>query len=93
MTTSVCRFLDLDPVAFDDYEFSVENKSRKHRSSLLRTLASRTNEMAEPLLNRFPGKLGYSIYFAGIVVMGVLGALSAWWLHVLVSRKEAAEEV
>lgn len=41
------------------------------------------------LLKQFPGKLGYSIYFGGIVVVGLLGALSAWWLHVLVSRKEA----
>lgn len=41
------------------------------------------------LLKQFPGKLGYSIYFAGIVVVGVLGALAAWRLHVIVSRKEA----
>ena len=41
------------------------------------------------LLKRYPGKLGYSIYFGGIVVIGVLGALSAWRLHVIVSRKEA----
>lgn len=42
------------------------------------------------LLDRYPGKLGYSIYFAGIVVMGVLGALSAWRLHVIVSRQDAS---
>ena len=42
------------------------------------------------LLKTYPGKLGYSIYFGGIVVMGFLGALAAWRLHVLVSRKEAA---
>lgn len=41
------------------------------------------------LLNKFPGKLGYSIYFGGIVIVGLLGAMSAWWLHVRVSRKEA----
>lgn len=55
VTQSVCTFLEVDPGAYDDYLFSVENKSRKHRSSMLRTLASRTNELAEPLLNRIPG--------------------------------------
>ena len=39
------------------------------------------------LLERFPGKLGYSIYFMGIVVMGLLGVLSAWKLNVLTSKK------
>ena len=41
------------------------------------------------LLEQYPGRLGYSIYFAGIVVMGVLGAMAAWWLHVRVTPKEA----
>ena len=44
------------------------------------------------LLQRYPGKLGYSIYFGGIVIFGVLGALSAWRLHVIVSRKEALQQ-
>jgi MFS family permease len=39
------------------------------------------------LLDRFPGKPGYSIYFAGIVFMGLLGTLSAWRLHVLVRNR------
>jgi len=38
------------------------------------------------LLERFPGKLGYSLYFGGIVVMGILGTMAAWRLHVLVRR-------
>jgi len=40
------------------------------------------------LLERFPGKLGYSIYFAAIVAGGVLGAAAAWRLHVIVSKRE-----
>jgi predicted MFS family arabinose efflux permease len=39
-----------------------------------------------PILERFPGKTGYNIYFALIVCMGLLGTLSAWRLKVLVSR-------
>ena len=41
------------------------------------------------LLDKYPGKPGYSIYFAGIVFMGLLGTLSAWRLNVIVSRREA----
>ncbi len=39
------------------------------------------------LLERYPGKPGYSIYFGGIVLFGILGTLSAWRLHVIVSRR------
>ena len=35
------------------------------------------------LLERFPGKLGYSIYFSGIAVMGVFGAMAAWRLRTI----------
>jgi len=41
------------------------------------------------LLDKYPGKPGYSIYFAGIVFMGFLGTLSAWRLNVIVSKREA----
>lgn len=44
------------------------------------------------LLDSFPGKLGYSIYFGGIVLMGLLGTLSAWRLHVIVSGEAAAAQ-
>lgn len=54
VTKGVCRFLDIDTSIYDTYEFSVENRSRVHRSSTLRTLASHTNAYAEPLLNRAP---------------------------------------
>lgn len=39
------------------------------------------------LLERFPGKPGYTIYFTGIVLMGLLGTWSAWRLNVIVSRR------
>ena len=40
------------------------------------------------LLDKYPGKPGYSIYFAGIVFMGLLGTLAAWRLNVIVSRRK-----
>lgn len=55
VTEEVCDFLGIDGSIYDSYEFSVENKSRVHRSSALRTLASKTNAYAEPVLNRLPG--------------------------------------
>ena len=39
------------------------------------------------LLERFPGKLGYSIYFTIISVMGLFGALAAWRLKVIVAAR------
>jgi len=54
VTKDVCRFLNIDASIYDSYEFSVENRSRVHRSSTLRTFASHTNAFAEPLLNRAP---------------------------------------
>jgi MFS family permease len=41
------------------------------------------------LLEKYPGKPGYSIYFGGIVFMGLLGTLSAWRLNVIVSKRDA----
>ena len=40
------------------------------------------------ILERYPGKPGYSLYFGGIVFMGLLGTLSAWRLNVIVSKRE-----
>ncbi len=37
------------------------------------------------LLDNFPGRLGYSIYFLGIALTGVLGAAAAWRLKVIVA--------
>jgi sugar phosphate permease len=41
------------------------------------------------LLDKYPGKPGYSIYFGGIVFMGLLGTLAAWRLNVIVARRKA----
>jgi len=41
------------------------------------------------LLEKYPGKPGYSIYFAGIVFMGLLGTLAAWRLNIIVSKRES----
>lgn len=41
------------------------------------------------ILERFPGKLGYSYYFSGIVFMGFLGTLAAWYLMLRVSKRKA----
>lgn len=41
------------------------------------------------LLERYPGKLGYSIYFAGIAAMGLVGAAAAWRLRVIVNSTDA----
>ncbi|MEM7430761.1 MAG: MFS transporter [Pseudomonadota bacterium] len=40
------------------------------------------------LVTRYPGKLGYDIYFTGIVVFGVLGAIAAWKLQRMVAAKQ-----
>jgi sugar phosphate permease len=40
------------------------------------------------LLEAYPGKTGYSLYFGGIVAMGLLGTLSAWRLHAIVSGRD-----
>ncbi len=44
------------------------------------------------LLERYPGKAGYSLYFGGIVVVGLLGTLSAIWLHLRISRSVDAPQ-
>ena len=40
------------------------------------------------LLEHYPGKSGIAIYFSGIAAMGLLGALAAWQLNVIVARKK-----
>jgi hypothetical protein len=51
---SVCNFAGLPSNIYTQYNFHVENRSRYHRSSVLRTISSRANLMLEPLLNRLP---------------------------------------
>jgi len=44
------------------------------------------------LLERFPDKIGYSLYFSVIVGMGIVGTMAAWRLHILVRRAATASE-
>jgi MFS family permease len=49
-----------------------------------------------PLINtaireHFPGKLGYDIYFSGIAMFGLLGALAAWRLGIIVARQPTGD--
>ena len=53
-TKKAARFAGLNPDFFDDFDFSVENRSRAHRSASLRTWASLANRRMEPVLNRAP---------------------------------------
>ncbi len=41
------------------------------------------------LLDRYPGKLGYSIYFIAIALTGVLGAAAAWRLKIIVAARKS----
>ncbi len=43
-----------------------------------------------PILERWPGRTGYAIYFGGIVVMGFVGCGAAWRLHRLSSARAIA---
>jgi hypothetical protein len=56
----LCRTLEIDASFYEDFEFRIENRSRFHRSPRLRTLATRTNLMLEPLLNRLPAARRYA---------------------------------
>jgi hypothetical protein len=50
----VCTFLDIDSAFFEDYQFSIENKSRSVRFPALHKLAERTNRRLELVQNKFP---------------------------------------
>lgn len=41
------------------------------------------------LLDTYEGKLGYTIYFSGIALMGIVGAFAAWRLRYLVNKDMA----
>ena len=41
------------------------------------------------LLDNYPGKQGYAIYFLAIALMGVLGAMAAWRLKYIVAHRKA----
>ncbi|MFT6389862.1 MAG: hypothetical protein ACJAUP_003257 [Cellvibrionaceae bacterium] len=43
------------------------------------------------LLEQYPGKQGYAIYFGSIAAMGLLGAVAAWQLKRIAGRLARAE--
>jgi sugar phosphate permease len=43
------------------------------------------------LLEQYPGKQGYAIYFGGIAAMGLLGAVAAWQLKLIAGRRASFE--
>jgi sugar phosphate permease len=43
------------------------------------------------LLEQYPGKQGYAIYFGGIAAMGLLGAVAAWQLKLIAGRRARFE--
>jgi hypothetical protein len=40
------------------------------------------------LLEAFPGRTGFAIYFGGIAGMGLMGGVAAWRLYLLANRRE-----
>ncbi len=40
------------------------------------------------LLELYPGRTGYTIYFLGIAAMGVVGTVAAWRLKIIVARQD-----
>jgi hypothetical protein len=55
VTERAAAFAGLAPDFYANHNFSVENRSRSHRSDSLRTWATHANHRLEPILNRFPG--------------------------------------
>ena len=51
---TLCDSIGLNSSFYLDYSFHVENRSRYHRNAGLRTLATKINATAEPVLNRIP---------------------------------------
>jgi sugar phosphate permease len=45
------------------------------------------------LLDQYPGKQGYTIYFGSIAAMGLLGAVAAWQLKLIAGRRARAESI
>jgi sugar phosphate permease len=45
------------------------------------------------LLDHYPGKQGYAIYFGTIAAMGLLGAMAAWQLKLIAGRRARAEPI
>ena len=45
------------------------------------------------LLEQYPGKQGYAIYFGGIAATGLLGAVAAWQLKLIAGRRARAGSI
>ncbi len=43
------------------------------------------------LVEQYPGKQGYTLYFGGIAAMGLLGAMAAWQLKLIADRRAKTE--
>lgn len=54
VSRDVAAYLGINPDFFDNYQFTVENRSRVHRSGSFRRIAGRVNLALEPLFNRLP---------------------------------------
>jgi len=50
----ICKFAGIDACFYDDYEFSIENRTRAVRFRAVHKLVHRMNMTAEPLFNRMP---------------------------------------
>lgn len=51
---TACEFAGLDYSPYQGYTYTIENRTRSHRSSYLRNAAERLNSRFEPILNRLP---------------------------------------
>lgn len=51
----ICSFAALDPSIYDQYQFNIENKTRRYRYSSLHRIAHGLNRSMEPFLNRHRG--------------------------------------
>ncbi len=51
---NLCTHLDIDQSFYDDYEYTVENKTRQYRYQFLHAITLKLNSYFEPILNRFP---------------------------------------
>ena len=52
LVRQICQFVGVDPAYFDDYEFTVENRTRLYRSSRLQSIAHKINADFESYFNR-----------------------------------------
>lgn len=51
---AVSRFLGINPDFYEDYQFTIENKTQRFKYDFLQIIGSRLNMKFEPLLNRYP---------------------------------------